>query len=415
MSRTGLAIARFTDFSRRRDPASLRCSFCSAGGIRKRRRGKLPLASTKKERIRSLRKKPESRLEMPSIDLQKIDFNKVGDAVESRLTQAQAFVYKFWRPEGPRPERSKLNMDDRWWFWNILLMSVPGICIALYCEFKAKPEMHELLAKLDEEQRARILGETFEAEEEVFEMSEQDVKRLKNSVNAEISDGDGDENLTLLALKQRLDALESQLLKKDKKLDHVRRYQLERTQQSGVQNRIEDKMIAEWKSQGKVQQSKGVKESSDGLSERMKEAIIHGFGENLDAKKEAIRSYSEKGLEYGRRLFSGEQKEPGEPPSSEPAKADTRDDNKTRSIDEEVVKSVSDAVSHANRAAEIVSDSISLNDSNEMARAAKEASEATAKAAQAAADAASQTQSKSAGSFLSRQWNKLFRRGDIEK
>ena len=419
MSRAGLTVIRLSKFSSGRQQ---KCSFCSAGGRKRRRRNKLPLAATKKDKIRSLEKKPEPTL--PNMeDLKGIDFNKVGDTVESRLTQAQEWVYKFWRADGvsagPRPERSTLNMNGQWWFWNVLLMAAPGISIALYCEFKAKPEMHYMLGKLDEEQRARILGETIQGEEEVFEMDNDDLQRIQESVNVKVSndDSDEDENLSLLALKQRLDTLESQLYKKDKQLDHLRRYQLERTQQSGVQNRIEDKMIAEWKTQGAGIPAKHVEETTtdddESLSKRMKEAIMHGLGENLEAKKEVLQTYSKKCLEYGRNLFSGEQKQPEEAKASIPGEGET--DNKASSNDN-VVKSVTDAASHANRAADIVSASVSSNDLNEMTQTAKEASKAAAeasKAAQAAAHAATQigtqTEAKSdTRGFLSQQWNKWF-------
>ena len=345
-----------------------KCSFCSAGG-RKRRRGKLPLAATKKDKIRSLEKRPEPSL--PSMDdLKAIDFNKVGDSVESRLTQAQEWVYKFWRAEGtgPRPERSTLNMNGQWWFWNILLMAAPGISIALYCEFKAKPEMHYLLGKLNEEQRARILGETLQGEEELLETGKDDVQQKAESFNVKVAnaDSDEDENLSLLALKQRLDALESELYKKEKQLDHLRRYQLERTQQSGVQNRIEDKMIAEWKTQGMGLPSKRVEETTTdndtSLSERMKEAILHGLSENLEAKKEALQTYGEKCLEYGRELFSGEQKQPKEAKQSSTIAGKGGTDNKAS---DDLVKSVTDAAFHSNRAADIVSASVSSTDLNE--------------------------------------------------
>ena len=375
-----------------------KCSLCSADRSRKRRRGKLPLPSTKKDRIRSLEKKPEPTLEMPSID-------KVGETVERRLTQAQEFVFKLWRGDkGPRAERKGPVMDQHWWFWNIMLMSLPGIMIGLYCEFIAKPEMHELLSKLDEEQRARILGGTLEAEEEFHEMGTEDVHRLQKSVNEEIESDNGD--ITLLALKQRLDLLEAQLKKKDRQLDHLRRYQLERTQQSGIQNRIEDKMIAEWKSQGNTTIEVVEKTTDDAtLTERMKEAVIHGIVEKLDAKMKSLKDYGEKGLEYGRRLMTGEE-------ATAPAPLPESRDGDKRS-NENVIEAAFEAASYTTRAAEGVSSSMSSSDPKGMAQAAKNASDAAAdasRAAQAAADAAaSQGQPESQG-FLRRQWNKLLRK-----
>ena len=399
------------------------CSFCSAGrgGSRKRRRGKLPLAATKKDRIRSLERKPEPELALPSIDLGNVDFKTVGDVVESRLTQAQEFVYKFWRGEdkGPRPERTALNMDKTWWFWNIMLMSMPGIMIGLYCEFKAKPEMHELLGKLNEEQRARILGDTLEAEDELFEMGDRNVQQLQESTNAEIATDD--ENLTLLALKQRLDALESQLIKRDKQLDHLRRYQLERTQQSGVQNRIEDKMISEWKSQGSSKSVEAVETTDDdsymSLTERMKVAVMHGLAENLEAKRKALMTYGVRGLEYGRRILSGESEELKTPTETE-TNSDKTNSTPVATTDsnEQVAKAVNDVSAHVTRAAEVVSASVSSNDPKEMARAAKEASNAAteaSRAAHAAADALPKSNDNEPG-FLLQQWNKLFRKGDTK-
>jgi hypothetical protein len=163
---------------------------------------------------------------MPSIDL-----SQVGETVESRLTQAQQFVFDFWRggekAGAHRPERIGPVMDRRWWFWNILLMSLPGTLLGLYCEFIVKPEMHEVLGKLDEEQRKRIMGEGFELDDEKEPIATQEMSSEDDiKAQAIIEELESEESLSLMALKRRLDALESQLKEKDRQLHHLKNTKL---------------------------------------------------------------------------------------------------------------------------------------------------------------------------------------------
>jgi hypothetical protein len=138
----------------------------------------------------------------------------------------------------------------------------------------------------------------------------------------------------------------------------------------------------------------------------------------MEAKKEALRSYGEKCFEYGRRLFSVEQEQQEEAPPSTDDEAGG-DDEKSANSNDEVVKSVTDAAAHVNRAADIVSASVSSNDVNEMTRAGKEASKAASEAsiaAQTAANAAPLPPSSSGTrGFLSRQWNKWLQKCDGRK
>lgn len=378
----------------------VRCSFCSAGRSTRRRRGKLPRAPSKKDRIRSLEAKPERQLRMPSIDL-----NQVGETVGSRLTQAQQFVFDIWRGEKagpPRPERTGPVMDRRWWFWNILLMSVPGTLLGLYCEFIAKPEMHEFLGKLNEEESKRIMGAGFEFEGETATISIQEMSN-ENVMKAQaiVEEPENEENLSLMALKRRLDALESQLKEKDRQLDHLRNYQIERSRQSGIQNRVEDKMIEHWKLQRKpsTKTAEDVTDSDISFSERMKLAVLHGIKENLKTKKKEIENFGRDMVDRARSIVFRGDISPSSPGSSS---NDNDDPN------EKLVCAVEAAASHTNRASELISSSVSSNDPQDMARAAKEASNAAIEASCAAQAASEAISDRDRENFLARHWKSWF-------
>lgn len=340
---------------------------------------------------------------MPSIDL-----NQVGEtvgAVGTRLTQAQQFVFDLWRggekAGAPRPERTGPVMDREWWFWNILLMSLPGMLIGLYCEFIAKPEMHEFLGKLFDEQRKRIMGAGFEFAEEkapvaIQEMSNEDATKTQ----ATVEELESDENLSLMSLKRRLDALESQLKVKDSQLEHLRKHQIERSGQSGIHNRIEDRLVEHWKSQRKPSTDKA-EDDTDGdnsFSERLKLAVLHGIKENLKAKKKEMGDFGREMVARARSIVWG-----GDIPSSSPESSSNDNDDSQ----EKLVLAVDDDASYANRASEMTS-SVSSNGPKDMAQAAKETSIAAIEAPCAAHSASEAISDGDRENFQARYWKSWF-------
>jgi hypothetical protein len=355
-----------------------------------------------------LEEKPVPELRMPSIDL-----NQVGETVESRLTQAQQFVFNFWRggekAEASRPERTGPIMNHKWWFWNILLMSVPGTLLGLYCEFKAKPEMHEMLGKLDEEQRKRIMGAGFEFDDKEESISVQEEMSTEDTIKAQAIDEEleSEESLSLMALKRRLDAFEFELKKKDRQLDHLRKYQIERSQQSGIQNRVEDRMIEGWKSQQKPS-TETVDDDTDkdtSLSERMKLAVMQGMTENLKTKKADMDRIVRQMVNRARGIVAGE-----DVPTSSPESPGSDDED----INEHLVSAVEASTSHTTRAAETISSSVTSSDPKGMARAAKEAPDAAIEASRAAPAAAEAVPDKDKECVSVRTWKSWFRKARPE-
>ena len=383
------------------------CSFCSAGsGSKKRRRNKISRPLSKKDRIRSLEKKPAPEpFRMQSVN----DVSNAGETLVGRLAQAQDFVWSLWRNRtgstGPRPARVGPVMDRRWWFLNILLMSVPGILLGLYCEFKAKPEMIQILGGIEELEKARILGEGLEGEEDVMEADAsetlQEIKDLENEGADEIeSEGNG----ALLALKRRMDALEAQLAKKDRQLDHLRKYQWERSQQSGVRNRSDDKMAIEWSSQRKPPtDTVDIADADMTFSERMKKAVVYGISENMKARKEELQRYGRNAIDWVRDTVSDKNApEPDSQVAENPSSVTKRGAPAPVNHDKHSNQTVINAVNT------VINASIPSKDPMEMTQAAKEASDAATLASRAAQEAAEAVPREASNpGFLSRQWNSL--------
>jgi hypothetical protein len=90
----------------------------------------------------------------------------LSERFETRLTFARDGLAKLWRtattgsPElsstgSSRPSRIELQMDANWWFWNLLLAASPAVLLAVYCEFRGKPQMHAYNTALEEQQQAQ--------------------------------------------------------------------------------------------------------------------------------------------------------------------------------------------------------------------------------------------------------------------
>jgi hypothetical protein len=58
-----------------------------------------------------------------------------------------------------RPEKYEVIMDERWWFWNILLASLPATLIFVYCEFRGQYLAQDYFRQEELRQMRRILGD----------------------------------------------------------------------------------------------------------------------------------------------------------------------------------------------------------------------------------------------------------------
>jgi hypothetical protein len=254
----------------------------------------------------------------------------------SRVTWVKDKIFEFWgAPAGDagakssaaakavasnRPAKKDVNMDPRWWSWNILFALLPALTIGLYCEFRGQRVMHEYYTGLETEQVKRILGDDAVMDEWVVPPPENFVVRiarfgreitsmLLDAIGSNNGDHDErhddtskpqhrvDDNMPQLAIEQpitthtpaaaafktdnelavprpdappvsssanssstplgtdkddlvhRIEHLEALLLKQEQGRQRQIKYQMERLQQSGTQNRMEDDLIQKWKHQ----------------------------------------------------------------------------------------------------------------------------------------------------------------------
>jgi hypothetical protein len=245
---------------------------------------------------------------------------------QSRVTWVRDKVYEFWGASTgdakggsssaaaaavpSRPVKKDINMDIRWWIWNILFALVPALAIGIYCEFRGQKLMHEYYTGLETEQMRRILGEDAVLDEWVVSPPENFVVRiarfgreitamLLNSMSGDDASQPQhqvENNTERLAIEQpttrtpatvgktadesvvvptrqdapapassttdssntrsnnykddlvlRIEHLEALLLKQEQERQRQMKYQLERLKQSGTQNRMEDDLIQKWK------------------------------------------------------------------------------------------------------------------------------------------------------------------------
>jgi hypothetical protein len=243
---------------------------------------------------------------------------------QSRVTWVRDKVYEFWgaatvdakgasssssaAAAAARPVKKDLNMDVRWWIWNILFALVPAMVIGVYCEFRGQKLMHEYYTGLETEQMRRILGEDAVLDEWIVPPPENFVVRIArfgreiSSMLLSAMSGDDasqpqhdevEKTTEQLAIEQtttrtpniagktaddsvavptrqnasapassantdstlnykddlvlRIEHLEALLLKQEQERQRQMKYQLERLKQSGTQNRMEDDLIQKWK------------------------------------------------------------------------------------------------------------------------------------------------------------------------
>jgi hypothetical protein len=197
---------------------------------RKQARGRPALPTTKKDRLRTLEAPPKPTAE------------EFLDRAESNLTSLQNSLYSFWRGKGnARPARKGLNMDHRWWFWSTNMALLPAYCIFIYCEFFGQHEMKKFHAENLEMQRRKALGLDFDDEEEkeLFSALGPIGGLVKIADTAEQSRCETTANDTPEALAERVQALEAQL----QLLRAAERRRMQRSYQSGIQNRNQDQLL----------------------------------------------------------------------------------------------------------------------------------------------------------------------------
>jgi hypothetical protein len=132
-------------------------------------------------------------------------------------------------------------MDHRWWFWSTNMALLPAYCIFIYCEFFGQHEMKKFHAENLEMQRRKALGLDFDDEEEkeLFSALGPIGGLVKIADTAEQSRCETTANDTPEALAERVQALEAQL----QLLRAAERRRMQRSYQSGIQNRNQDQLL----------------------------------------------------------------------------------------------------------------------------------------------------------------------------
>jgi hypothetical protein len=101
-----------------------------------------------------------------------------GTTAEERLTFLRDKIYSFWRSSSSsssnnqsallagRPKKPTLQMDSKWWFWNILFALFPAFLVACYCEFIGKPDVMEYQRIMHIAAQKDLLGDNYNQEED---------------------------------------------------------------------------------------------------------------------------------------------------------------------------------------------------------------------------------------------------------
>jgi hypothetical protein len=148
------------------------------------------MTTTTKDRLRTVidQNKVKATL-LPTRD----QASDVLNLAQSRVTWVRDKVYEFWGADAKggssssaaaraavpnRPVKKDINMDARWWLWNILFALVPALAIGIYCEFRGQKLMHKYYTGWETEQMRRILGENAVLDEWVVPPPENFVVRI---------------------------------------------------------------------------------------------------------------------------------------------------------------------------------------------------------------------------------------------
>ncbi len=342
----------------------------------KRQNIKRQVALTKREKMLSPAKtKADAATDFPGEFAVAIK-ERLAPTVQTNVETIRDYAKSLFKSDHPRAKRVGPKMDRKWWTVNIALALSPAVMIALVCEYQRGP-MEEYFQGVRERERKRIMGE-FDIEEEEAETALAELGRIpleeesKRSFSDRVADsasilytsvvgmiiGDHQEGTqgtqtaneqkmsstpvdadiseetetdskppadgtSINELLRRIEALEKQVQLKTvaeerekRRRAHQIKYRLERADQSGVQNRMEDGWIDEWKREREEQKRKLLEaQRSDGKqvdltltglikeNVRRKEEAVREFGKSsIDAMKEAILGSSDTPNEKGDKI-----------------------------------------------------------------------------------------------------------------
>lgn len=204
----------------------------------------------KQERVTLLK----SRLRKGKPELSTSDIDSMMNGLWQLLAAAQHRTRRFFLPEyeGDRFAHTPLQMDGKWWAWNLALASLPALLLMLIFEYHI-PEYEAFFAEVNRQQKNRLMEAMGYKEDQHLETEQ----KCDSGIHPNELEDENQQEPSSSDLIQRIERLERLL--EDKRKEKLRfRYELERLDQSGVQNRIEDRMIekiAEERKKENTQQS----------------------------------------------------------------------------------------------------------------------------------------------------------------
>jgi hypothetical protein len=188
-----------------------------------------------------------SRLSQTPPTSSNFDIESVTSIIGETLKAAQNRTRRFFLPasEGDRPAYIPLKMDGKWWARNIAVALLPAFILMIIFEYHI-PQYEAFFAEVNQQEKDRLMDVMGYNEEQYSTIQGdnliEDSSGPKSTINPTILNDDNKQSPSLFELIQRIESLEH-LLDDKKKKERILRYELERSNQSGVQNRIEDRMI----------------------------------------------------------------------------------------------------------------------------------------------------------------------------
>jgi hypothetical protein len=215
----------------------------------------------KQERVIFLKARlKKTKPELSTLNIESM-INGLGDLIKAAQHRTRRFLLPGY--EGDRFAHTPLQMDGKWWAWNLALASLPAFLLMLVFEYHI-PEYEAFFAEVNRQQKDRLMEAMGYKEEQdsIFPETEHEC----DEIHPNLLDDEKKQDLL-----QRLERLE-RLLDDKRKQKVLLRYELERLNQSGIQNRIEDRMIekiAEERSEENMQQSENDMLNHAGMTGRL--------------------------------------------------------------------------------------------------------------------------------------------------
>jgi hypothetical protein len=224
------------------------------------------------------------------------------DAAQGRLSWLRKQVYTYWNPDY-RPVKQGLVMDARWWRWNLLLMAMPSILLAVYCEIRAKHLVHEFNNLQAQELResgqdvpaAPPLEDSVTRIRQIMQQLEtllgwtspSDEEECQDTTASDESETTVDkiqgppaepEETSLEELKRRIELLEQQQLEKKRNP--------ELKPQSGIRNRAQDSIKNSYKIPQETEQKSTITAKVMDHLETFRQVWIPPLSQDKEAPKE---------------------------------------------------------------------------------------------------------------------------------